>query len=38
MFVIYRKALRNAAQEIADFDNITLYVAKDCTSKYGQKS
>jgi len=33
----HRHALEHAAQENADFDNISVYVAKDCTSKYGQK-
>lgn len=28
-----RHALEHAAQENADFDNITVYVAKDCTSE-----
>lgn len=27
----FRQAVRNAAQENADFDNIAIYVAKDCT-------
>lgn len=29
-----RQALKNAGQENADFDNLIIYVAKDCTSKY----
>lgn len=29
----FRQALKNAAQENADFDNLVVYVAKDCTSK-----
>ena len=32
-FVLLRQALKNAAQENADFDNLVIYVAKDCTSK-----
>uniref|UniRef100_A0A1A9ZZ01 Cysteine protease n=1 Tax=Glossina pallidipes TaxID=7398 RepID=A0A1A9ZZ01_GLOPL len=32
---LLRQALKNAAQENADFDNLALYVAKDCTVYIG---
>ncbi|XP_013118471.1 cysteine protease ATG4D isoform X2 [Stomoxys calcitrans] len=32
---LLRQALKNAAQENADFDNLVIYVAKDCTIYMG---
>ncbi|XP_061387124.1 cysteine protease ATG4D [Musca vetustissima] len=32
---LLRQALKNAAQENADFDNLVIYVAKDCTIYIG---
>lgn len=34
----HRHALENAAQENSDFDNISVYVAKDCTSEYKRRA